>query len=143
MRIRFIIYIPVLFAFIYLAGCSSSEETTKEKNKNSDVYIFDEVPSDTTVDLAEPQGFPPFNEKYFVVQIGAFTSKDRAEKFAEDSRIKLRRDTNISFNPDVNLFVVQLKSQYKTRKEAENIRDEIRAVDGYQDAWVLSVNNSK
>ncbi len=143
MRIRILIYISVLFALIYLAGCSSSEETTKEKNKNSDVYIFDEVPSDTTVNLSEPEGFPPFNKEYYVVQIGAFTSKDRAEKFAEDSRIKLQMDTNISFNPDVNLFVVQLKKQFKTRKEAENMRDDLRTMNEYKDAWVLSVNNSK
>lgn len=143
MRIRILIYISVLFALIYLAGCSSSEEATKEKNKNSDVYIFDEVPSDTTVDLSEPEGFPPFNKEYYVVQIGAFTSKDRAEKFAEDSRIKLQMDTNISFNPDVNLFVVQLKKQFKTRKEAENMRDNLRTMNEYKDAWVLSVNNSK
>ena len=135
-----LLVLPLLYLF-YLTGCSSSGEISNEnKSDTSNVYIFDEVPSDTTIDYAEPKGFPPFNKKYFIVQIGAFTSKKNAEDFAKKGQVVIQHKVNISFNPQTQLYVVQLVPFYQTRDEAEKMRDTLWRMKDYGDAWILTVN---
>ncbi len=132
--------LPFLF-FVFLAGCSSSNEVKNESSNDSgSVYVFDKIPSDTTINYSEPKGFPPFNSKYYVVQIGAFTTKDNAEKFAEKSQVIIEHKVDISFNPQTKFYVVQLVPSYKSRSEAEKMRDTLWQMKGYKDAWILTVN---
>jgi SPOR domain len=135
-----ILTIPFLY-LIFIAGCSSSGEVGEESNSDtSNVYIFDQVPSDTTIDYSEPKGFPPFNKKYFIVQIGAFLSQKNAEDFAQKSQVTIQHKVNISFNPQTRLYVVQLVPFYQTRGEAEKMRDTLWQMKDYKDAWILTVN---
>jgi len=69
----------IVLSIIVLQSCSSSEQTTKKEEEKTDeyVYIFDEVPPDTTRDIDERQpgnDIPPLNTTYYKVQIGALTS---------------------------------------------------------------------
>jgi hypothetical protein len=74
-----------------------------------------------------------------VVQIGAFTTKANAEKFAEESKAELPYNVKISFSKQNNLYVVQLKDYYTARSEAEKIRDDLRQNDKFRDAWILTI----
>ena len=139
-KIIILLVLPLLY-LISQVGCSSSGEISSEnKSDTNNVYIFDEVPSDTTIDYSEPKGFPPFNKKYYIVQIGAFTAKKNAEEFAKKSQVVIQHNVNISFNPQTQLYVVQLVPFYKTRDEAENMRDTLWRMKDYKDAWILTVN---
>lgn len=129
----------LLFPLLLLMSCSSSVEQTREEETpgNEGVYVFDRVPEDTsTVQPAKSYSSPG---KYFLVQIGAFTTKDRAENFAQESKSVLSKEVLVMYNADVNLFVVQLKNHFKTKDEAEKARNNLRTNEKYKDAWVVTV----
>jgi cell division protein FtsN len=75
------------------------------------------------------------------VQIGAFTTKERAEKFAELSRTKIIKDIIITYSENNNLYLVQLSPFYTSRQEAELIRDELKIIPELSNVlWIVTVN---
>ena len=125
---------------LLISGCSASQETTeKEKEEEAEVFVFDEVPENVTqvpeVKTTTPDPQPP----YFIVQIGAFTSKDKADSFAVESRQITNNEVEVKFSGAVNLYVVQVKPYFKTRAEAESVRNKLWNTEGYQDAWIITV----
>ena len=129
----------LLFPLLHFISCSSSVEQTRKEDTtgNEDVYVFDKVPEDTsTVPQKENNNTL---QKYYLIQIGAFTTKDRAENFAEESRNALSKEILVNYNGDVNLFVVQLKNHFKTKEEAEKIKSDLWSNEKYKDAWVVTV----
>jgi hypothetical protein len=129
-----------LLLTIILSSCSSTEQTTvkTEKPAEDSVYIFDEVPQDTTP--VKQTESPAINTPvtYFVVQVGAFTTKEKAETFAEASRGKIDKELIIIYSNSVNLFVVQLTELFSTRAEAETVRNELWKMPEFKDAWILT-----
>lgn len=102
-------------------------------------YVFD-LPEDTTANFNEaPVSEPELNVEYYLVQIGAFTTKDKAEKFASDNKSKIKKEIQISYNEQVNLFVVQLSPLFTEKKEAEKLRNELWKDPAFKDAWILTV----
>ena len=129
----------LLLPLLHFISCSSSIEQTREEETPGDegVYIFDQVPEDTsTVRSPENYNSP---RKYYLVQIGAFTTKDRAESFAEEGRDILSKEILVMYNADVNLFVVQLKNHFKNKEDAEKARNDLRSNEKYKDAWVVTI----
>ena len=128
----------LIFGLLFsLAACSSSEETTEK----DDVYIFDEIPPDTTLKMNEPLvSYPNVNVTYYVVQIGAFTTRERAETFKTEAALDLKKELAITYSNDVNLFVVQLTPLFTSRTESEKARKEIWKNKKYNDAWIVTVN---
>lgn len=121
---------------IFITSCTPSEETTKKE----EVYIFDEVTEENTITPPATGEYPTLADTYFVVQIGAFTTKERAETFAEKSRQHLLNDISISYSERVNLYVVQIVPFYKSRQEAEIVRENIRQIPDFNDAWIITIN---
>ena len=141
---RMIKYFLLLIISLVWFGCSSTQETVKEENKG-DVYVFDEVPTDTVnldiEPIKEPAiSLPPMVTKYYV-QIGAFTTRDKADEFASASRKSLKREVFVKFSPDVELFVVHLVA-FKTREEAENVRNELWKKKEFKDAFILTIDEA-
>ena len=129
----------LLLPLLHFISCSSSIEQTREEETPGDegVYIFDQVPEDTsTVRSPENYNSP---QKYYLVQIGAFTTKDRAESFAEEGRDILSKEILVMYNADANLFVVQLKNHFKNKEDAEKARNDLRSNEKYKDAWVVTI----
>jgi hypothetical protein len=126
--ISVLLYILIALNFI---SCSSSVEETREEkvnNEEEEKYIFDEIPINETV-----------KKEYFIIQIGAFTTKQNAESFAEESRIKLNEEVSVTYSSDVNLFIVRLDKEFKIKKEAEKVRNRIRLNDEFKDAWIVTL----
>ncbi|HSP87337.1 MAG TPA: SPOR domain-containing protein [Ignavibacteriaceae bacterium] len=130
-----------LFAFIQILNfsCSSSkEETRDEEIKDEDeTYIFDEIP-ENEIENTEEENEVISDNIFFLIQIGAFTTKEKAESFADISRNKLGEEISVSYNDEVNLFVVRLDKKFNSKNEAEIVRDELRKMEDYKDAWILS-----
>ncbi|OGU77444.1 MAG: hypothetical protein A2V93_09670 [Ignavibacteria bacterium RBG_16_34_14] len=110
-------------------------------DEEKDTYVFDEIPENELEN--EPtkhdvENRTPKEEIYYLIQLGAFTSKQNAENFAEQCRKKLGREISVSFNDDVNLFVVRLETKFNNRNEAEKVRDELRKEEEFKDAWIIS-----
>jgi len=124
----------LLFIVINIISCSSSVEETREEevSDEEDTYIFDEIPENEFEDEI------PEEELYYLIQVGAFTTKQNAENFAGECRKKLGKEVSVSYNSDVNLFVVRLETKFNNKKEAEAVRDELRKNEEFKDAWILS-----
>lgn len=131
--IHLIVSVSLLILFY---SCTPAEETTKKE----EVYVFDEVPVENTITPPPTGEYPALTETYFVVQIGAFTTKDRAENFAESSRKKVLNEISISYRETVNLYVVQIVPFYRSRQEAEMVRDNLRRITDFNDAWIVTIN---
>jgi cell division protein FtsN len=147
----------ILISFI-LPSCSSSEETIKKEEENieEEVYVFDEVPPDTSADIEEPEykipsdnvsdveeperSVPSISKTYYKVQIGAFTTKEKAEEFVSGNRVKLQEDLDVTYNEEVHLYVVQLSSSFISKEEAEEVRNQLWQMEEYKDAWIVTIN---
>ncbi|HSD62553.1 MAG TPA: SPOR domain-containing protein [Ignavibacteriaceae bacterium] len=130
--------IGVFFLLLTYAGCSSSQQSQTDKTSGDSLYVFETVPDTGSGDIPV-LNYPDLGATYYVVQIGAFTTKDRAEKFAEESKTDLPYNVKISFSKQNNLYVVQLKDYYTTRSEAEKVRDDLRQNEKFGDAWILTI----
>ncbi len=135
--------ITILFYILFLIGCSS-KEVTQEKND----YVFDKVELDSIeVDqnlnsfVSEPvEEFVP-EKSFYVVQIGAFTTEQRAKRFADKSKKMLNEEVVISFSDRVNLYLVQLEKRFNNKSDAEIVRDNLKLFPEFQDAWVVTIKN--
>ncbi len=149
----------LLFPLAFLFACSSAEQISEQSdNKSPDVYVFDDVKKVEEPKIAEvPKVEEPKAEikpepakvetkvedtiltgKKFTIQIGAFTTKDRAESFVREHQSKTSLPLNIILNGVTNLFVVQVPP-YKTKEEADLIRDNLRKFAPFKDAFTVSL----
>lgn len=126
----------LLFLTTFFIGCTTSQKSSGEDQ----IYVFDDIPKENTIDAPKTGEYPNLNQTYYVVQIGAFTTKEKAEAFAEMSRAKLKNNISITYSDTVKLYVVQITPFYKTKKESELVRDEIRLNSEFSDAWIVTIN---
>lgn len=130
---------------LLLFACSSSEQTTNESNQSEsqpEVYVFDDVvePADSINEIKETIPAEPVVESTatrYYVQVGAFTTKERAEQFFNENSSKISYPMNISYSDEVKLFVVQLPA-FSTREEAEKIRNELWQISTFKDAFIVT-----
>ncbi|MCL5029371.1 MAG: SPOR domain-containing protein [Bacteroidetes bacterium] len=158
MEIRKFYFSIFIVLSLILASCSSSqkatenssnnetqnsEQTNKQAGKDS-LYIFDQVPptqSSKVTNQPEPKQQVELQNTtatFYIVQIGAFTTKDRADEFVAKSKNKVNDELNVVFNPSVNLYVVQLATHYASHDEAEKVRNELWNDKEFKDAWIVT-----
>ena len=140
MRKLFLLLIS--FSIVLIIGCSSSEEQTKDKSENEneiqkEEYVFDDAVGDTTIP-AEVKNDTPVIEsvKKYIVQLGAFTTKTRADERAAFAKKKLSKEIVVSFSEEFKLFVVQLKP-FATEAEARTARNELWNSKDFKDAFIV------
>jgi cell division protein FtsN len=138
-----------LLLLIFIISCSTTQQTTQNDNSadSTEVYIFDDVVDDSTNEqpsVSEPMVFektkPDSSDReqvpVYIVQIGAYTSKERAEAFVNQNKAKIDHELNIHFSEKVNLYVVQLPP-FRTREMAESVRNELWKIDVFKDAFIV------
>jgi len=133
-----------LVLIIMISACSSSEETTGSNQEESqpEVYVFDDVTEaeDTTQVATEAipvEQVTDSNEIKYYVQVGAFTTNERAQQFQKENSSKISYPMNISYSDDVKLFVVQLPP-FPNRAEAERVRNELWQISVFKDAFIVT-----
>ena len=145
---------------LFVFACSSGNETVQKKNKTEEEpYIFDavgtvepekpkEVNKITYPDSSQVQekmkeetkneAEETVEEPMYFVQIGAFTTQERAEEFVKEAKEILKnQEFTITFSDRVNMFVVQLPP-FKDRKEAEKVRNRLWKYDKFKDAFIVT-----
>ncbi len=133
MKIIFYTFISLIF----FAGCSTLHQETDEQKQ---VYVFDEVPEDKTIDVPKTGEYPNLKEAYYVVQVGAYTTEERANTFAEMSRKRTNYKFSIVYSESLKLYLVQVIPFFKSRTEAEEVRNNLWKITEFVDAWILTVN---
>ena len=135
------IFILLLITSLFiLTSCSSTKQSTElNTDKTDSLYVFDNVPVDSTKNENLVVIPKLSNVKLYIVQIGAFTTKEKANDFANKSRSKINNKLDIEYSKSVNLYVVQLKPFYNKKKDAEAVRNKLWEMDDFKDAWILTV----
>lgn len=123
-------------------GCSSSEETTTEDGNEQDIYVFDDISNYEleTVDESQNSETDEMEQSAgnFIVQVGAFSSEERAKRFVLENQPKTDWEMSISYSTTVRLYVVQLPP-FSTRTEAEKVRNVLWQNDAFKDAFIITI----
>jgi len=135
---------------LVLPACSSIQQTSgrdEQKNNSSvkkdSLYVFDQTAApakDTDQNTGQQAKSEVQNTGVtsYLIQIGAFTSQERANEFADQSRRKIQNEIKVSFKSDGNLYVVQLAEHYSSHDEAEKERNILWKIPEFKDAWIVS-----
>jgi cell division protein FtsN len=126
-------------------ACSSVQQTSgrdEQKNnpgeKKDSLYVFDQAPVKDTTQMQPKAEVQNTGVTVYLIQIGAFSSKERADEFAGLSRKKIQDEISVTFKSDANLYVVQLAAHYTSHEEAEKERNILWKVPEFKDAWIVS-----
>lgn len=125
---------------ITLANCSSSKEVENEKPNEDEIYIFDEIPPEDSYTFDKEVSN---KEMVYAIQIGAFSTQERADLFAEKSRINLNRKIAVNYNDEVSLYVVRLQELFNNKIEAERVRANLWQMEEYNDAWIIPIKQKE
>jgi cell division septation protein DedD len=131
----------LVLAYLFIS-CSSSEETQvkKEEVDTDTVYVFDEIPPEDIFEFETPV---QQSIDVYVVQIGAFSSFDRAKEFADQSWTKLDKEIKVEYKQTKNLYVVWIYPPFQDKQSAEVYRIEIQKGGEFKDAWIVKVESKK
>ena len=155
-RSRFYLLIIVT---LLISACSAVEETSKiEKQKEPEVFVFDDVKkSDTinattdttkikltgtviaendTTEIIDTVKIPEIQTLY-IIQVGAFSSMERAQSFINANQQKIEFQMILQQNEKTRLFVVQLQP-FITRESAETVRNKIRQIPAFKDSFIIT-----
>jgi hypothetical protein len=136
-----IFFIILIISSLFIS-CSSSEETqvNKQEIEKDTVYVFDEIPPEDTFKFEAPvqQSFD-----VYIVQIGAFSTFDRAKEFADQSWAKLNREIKVEYKETKTLYVVWIYPPFQDKTSAEGYRTEIQKDGEFKDAWIVTVESKK
>ena len=136
MKIIFCLIIFFCTTLCFLTSCSSSSNEIKTKKKVIDsTYVFDEVPPENIYTFETPAKTP---DTLYIIQIGAFSTLERAKEFSEFSRVKLKKDIKVEYNENKKLYVVQIYPYYTDKKKAEVYRTDLLQFEEYKDAWIVT-----
>jgi cell division septation protein DedD len=132
----------ILVVTCLFISCSFSEKTQvkKEEVDTDTVYVFDEIPSEDTFEFESPIQQPI---DVYVVQIGAFSSFDRAKEFADQSWTKLNKEIKVEYKQPKNLYVVWVYPPFQDKTSAEVYRNDIQKGGEFKDAWIVTVESKK
>ena len=133
----FLMVTPIIFIFNLFIGCTASQQST---NNEKQVYIFDEVPEEKTIEAPKTGEYPNTITSYYVVQIGAFSDKEKAQTFAEIGRTKTNYKCSVVYSENLKLHLVQIIPFFKSRTEAEEVRNNLWKLQEFVDAWIVTVN---
>ncbi len=137
MKSYFIQSLLLISSYFLIAGCSTPQQSTEDEKQ---IYIFDEVPEEKTIEVPTTGEYPSLKEAYYVVQIGAFTTEDKALAFAELSRNKTNYKYSVIYGESTKLYLVQVIPFFKSRTEAEEVRNNLWKLTEFVDAWIVTVN---
>ena len=141
--VNFLALINILLLF----GCSSSDESLRQSQiKEPEISVFQEaVKPDSSKIISKTQVIKTEKDSLkistrqlkFYIQVGVFTSKDRADAFIKDAQPKSPYLMNVTQREIDKKFVVRLKP-FSTREEAESVKKNIKQISEFKDAFIVS-----
>ena len=135
MKISFCIIVVGVAVYVLTSCSSSSNEIKTTKQVIDSIYVFDEVPPENIYTIENKEETP---DTIYIIQIGAFSTLERAKEFSEFSREKLKKDIKVEYKEKKKLYVVQIYPYYSDKKKAETYRSELINYDEYKDAWIVT-----
>lgn len=127
----------LILLVIYFNACSSSEQSTNVPMVKES-YVFDDVSEKETKEIKPVEKeiiVSKDQSEKFIVQLGAFSTEDKADKFISDNKNKIKYSLIKKYNDKINLFVVQIPP-FNSREEAEKVRNELWQQEAFKDAFI-------
>ncbi len=121
-----------------LFSCSAMQKSESDNtDKDESVYIFDDISvKDSTENIAEEIPEPTKKIEMYFVQVGAFSTLEKAKAFVSRVADKTDYELIIHLRSSDNLQVVQL-SPFRTKEKAEKVRDELRNISGLEGTFIV------
>jgi len=134
--IKFLLLLPLIF---FAIGCSSSD--TGEDYNSEEIGIDADtdslhmiiVPDDNIQENESPQ------ESIYAVQLGAFTTKERAEIFVGIAKAKTAESMRITYSSVTGLYEVHT-GQFGSKKDSEKLKNKLRSIPLFKDAFTKRVS---
>ncbi len=133
-------FMCLLLAFsVLLFGCSAVQKSESDSSEKSEsVYIFDDISlKDSTENIAEEIPEPVKKIEMYIVQVGAFSTLDKAETFVSRVKDKIDYELTIHLRSSDDLQVVQLPP-FRTREKAVEVRDELRKIKELEGTFIAN-----
>lgn len=133
-------FMYLLLAFsVLLFGCSAVQKSESDSSEKSEsVYIFDDISlKDSTENIAEEIPEPVKKIEMYIVQVGAFSTLDKAETFVSRVKDKIDYELTIHLRSSDDLQVVQLPP-FRTREKAVEVRDELRKIKELEGTFIAN-----
>ena len=137
MKNYFIQSLLIISSIYIISACTTSQQGSEDEKQ---VYIFDEVPEEKTIEPPKTGEYPNTTSSYYVVQIGAYSNEEKAQAFAEIGRTKTNYKCSVVYSESLKLHLVQIIPFFKSRTEAEEVRDNLWKLPEFVDAWIVTVN---
>ncbi len=135
--LKYLTVLSILFiTSFFLASCSTVEEEKKDEKPVSENQI-DTIKSVETTPTVDNKVEVP-KSYFYVVQIGAYSTFEKAKKFRASVKSKINEEIFVSFDKRTSLYVVRLKPR-DSRQEAEELRAKLRAQKEFSDAFILTI----
>jgi len=150
-------FLFILLLGVVVVGCSASEETSENTvQKLPEILVFEEVERTDTKLIKEdtlkneiPE--PIIDEKpetdtiktidkqfKYIIQVGAYSTIERADAFIKENQQKIDNKMVISFNEQTKLYAVQL-TPFNEREDADQIRNSIKQIPAFKDAFIITI----
>ena len=94
MKISFCIIVISVAVYILTSCSTSSNEIRTTKKFIDSTYVFDEVPPENIYKFDTEE---KHQDTIYIIQIGAFSTLEKAKEFSEFSRAKLKKDIKVEF----------------------------------------------
>ncbi len=135
---KYFVYL-LFMSSMFLFSCSAIQESESDNSdKNESVYIFDDISvKDSTENIAEEIPEPTKKIEMYIVQVGAFSTLDKAETFVSRVKNKINYELNIHLRDSDNLQVVQLPP-FRTREKAVEVKDELRKIKEFEGTFIAN-----
>lgn len=127
-----------VYVFDEVTDTKNEQEDTKELNEKVDSLLVDnaEKAKQNTNDVDEELS-KTYDGDVFYLQLGAFTTLERAEQFKNKVDSKVPFKLSIIFNTKNSLYTVR-SSPFSTKQEVQEIKDEFWKKNMFLDAFIVS-----
>lgn len=151
---------------IFQSGEKEDQQNTGSNDSSEEVYVFDEVSEkdvdsknvkkatkevekvnseDTSINTEDVFDESVVNNENkiknstnkFYLQLGAFSTLKRAEKFVNDNNSQINLVLSIIYDPNTALYTVR-SSAYNTKPEVEKIKNDFWRMNLYKDAFIVT-----
>lgn len=102
----------------------------EDTNINTEKDVFDEAVVNNENEIKYPTN-------KFYLQLGAFSTLKRAEKFVNDNNSQINLVLSIIYDPNTELYTVR-SSAYNTKPEVEKIKNDFWEKNLYKDAFIVT-----
>jgi len=141
---KYIIFFLITLVSVSFYACSPSaesvpqpkEEPKEEKKEEPPVVIPEPVQKETETKTPEAE---VLKVKYYLVQIGAYTTEQRAGEFMKLAADKIDFKIKIEYNSKTGLYSVIVDERFTDKSEAVTLRNRLWELKSFKDAFIIDV----